>query len=88
LISLSSLKIIFSRILEINENDVFPFLLFEVAREDRLLISQNGRALETSLDIDRMRSDWLREDGLREGFSQAFISHVRRVLRENFVLLR
>jgi len=35
-----------------------------------------------------MRSDWLREDGLREGFSQAFISHVRRVLRENFVLLR
>ena len=66
----------------------FFLFAFEVAHEDRLLISQNGRALETSLDVDRMRTDWLWEDGLREGFSQAFISHVRRVLRENFVLLR
>jgi len=35
------------------------------------------RALETFLNVDHMRINRLREDNLCEGFSLAFISHVR-----------
>lgn len=54
----------------------------------KFCIPQHGRALETSLDVDRVRSYRMRENNLCKNLFMLCISHIRHGFRENFVLLR
>src|SRR5436190_4723994 len=52
------------------------------------IIPQNGRTLETSLDVDHLWPYRLRKNDFCEKLTALFTRHGRRSFRENFVLLR
>ena len=65
----------------IDINSSVSFLFMNSCVEPKLIILRNGRTLETSLDVDRLRTYGMRKNDFRKNFSSAFIRHVRYSIR-------